>query len=246
MAGELTAAAVNAGSEIVKATEVGHTLADAWAVILGDRIASWRLRNAASLQAKLVDELRDKGVVLNVSRLPNRYAFSWFDEATKHDEDDVQRIFARLLAAAVAGSVEALDCRLIELVSKFTSNEAQVIEYIFSSEGFNKNDGAIEYRKLMVVRKSYNGGIIELRKGVEHLIAIGVLKVETLISVDALNKSMNQFNAAFQKFQETPSDEFRSPLRSSAAQVTKAARNKQKVKLTELGKALNVALTKGS
>jgi len=109
---------------------VGNTLGDAWQALIGDRVGVWRLRNAAKLQTKVNDEVRALGLKLNTSRIPERYALAWFEEATKQDEDDIQDLFAKLLAKASAGDDDALDRRHIGILTQFTPIDAQVFDML--------------------------------------------------------------------------------------------------------------------
>lgn len=104
------------------------TLSDTWAAVIGDRVAAWRLKNAAALQISVNEEVGKFGLQLNRSKIPERYAFAWFEEATKQDEPEIQELFARLLARAAAGDQDALDRRHLELLSRFTPIEARLLQ----------------------------------------------------------------------------------------------------------------------
>jgi hypothetical protein len=120
---------IQIGGGIVGGASLG--LADAWQAVLGDKIAVYRLVNAAKLQHKTHAELAKLGLQLNKANVPDRYAFTWFDEATKHDED-IQDIFAKLLAQAASGNPDALDRRHLEVVSKLTPNDAKAFDQLYS------------------------------------------------------------------------------------------------------------------
>ena len=98
------------------------TLGDAWAAVIGDRVAAWRLKNAAALQIKVNEEVAKLGLKLDRPKIPERYAFAWFDEATKQDQPEIQDLFARLLAKAAAGEKGALDRRHLEIITRFHAN----------------------------------------------------------------------------------------------------------------------------
>ena len=103
------------------------TLSDTWAAVIGDRVAAWRLKNAAALQVRVNEEVGKLGLQLDRSKIPEHYAFAWFEEATKQDEPEIQELFARLLARAAAGDQDALDRRHLELLSRFTPIEARLL-----------------------------------------------------------------------------------------------------------------------
>ena len=50
------------------------------------------------------------------TQIPERYAITWFEEATKQDEPEIQQLFARLLARAAAGDEDAADRRQLEIL----------------------------------------------------------------------------------------------------------------------------------
>lgn len=117
-------------------TPVGETLSDVWKGIIGDRISHWRLRNAMALQKATNDEARRLGLTLRPEGIPERYAFAWFEEATKQDEPEIQVLFARLLARAAAGEGEADDRRLIDLLKQMTPADAAVFQRVYSDKPF--------------------------------------------------------------------------------------------------------------
>ena len=43
---------------------VGASLSDAWSAVIGDRIAAWRLKNAASLQVAVNEEIAKRELQL--------------------------------------------------------------------------------------------------------------------------------------------------------------------------------------
>lgn len=115
---------------------VGETLSDAWKGIIGDRISHWRLKNAMALQKATNEEARRLCLTLRVDRIPERYAFAWFEEATKQDEPEIQVLFARLLARAAAGETDADDRRLIALLKEMTPVDAAVFQRVYSNQPF--------------------------------------------------------------------------------------------------------------
>ena len=108
-------------TDIVKDVSQPFTssLSDAWQWLLGDRIAAWRLQNAAKIQVKVNTKLAALGLKTVPARIPERYAMAWFEEATKQDEPEIQDLFARLLANAAAGDEDAADRRHLEIVARF-------------------------------------------------------------------------------------------------------------------------------
>jgi len=109
---------------------VGTSLADVWQGLWGDKLASWRLKNAAKLNDALGKELAERGLALNLDKIPERFAYSWFEKASQEDEPEIQALFAKLLANAAEGNDEALKRRNIELISKMSPSDAKLLEYI--------------------------------------------------------------------------------------------------------------------
>ena len=125
-------------TEIVSAAKelsspIAQTLGEAWAAVIGDRVAAWRLKNAAQLQLIVNEEVVKLGLKLNQTKIPERYAFAWFEEATKQDEPEIQELFARLLAKAAAGDGDALDRRHLEVLTRFTPMDAKVFQLLLNS-----------------------------------------------------------------------------------------------------------------
>lgn len=88
-------------------TSIGSTLADVWQGIVGDRVAAWRVRNAAGIHEQLTTYVVEKNLSLDFSRIPEGFAFTWFEQATTHEEPEVQQLFATILANAALGNDEA-------------------------------------------------------------------------------------------------------------------------------------------
>lgn len=159
---------------------VALSLNDTWQAVVGDRIAVWRLTNAAKLQQKVKDELAAAGVKLDASRVPDRYAFAWFEEATKQDEDEIQNLFARLIAQAAAGNEDASDRRHLEIVSRLTPPDAMAFQAMYREADHAKFSDQMFARTRWrpdILRASLER-IIGNRTNttIEHLINIGLLR----------------------------------------------------------------------
>lgn len=149
------------------------SLSDAWSAVIGDRVTAWRLKNAAALQIKVNEEVAKFGLQLDRSKIPERYAFAWFDEATKQDEPELQELFARLLARAAAGDQDALDRRHLEMLSRFTPIEARLLQRIpelgLKPPAYSAPFGIALYRAL-----SDEEGQERATIAFEHLATLGV------------------------------------------------------------------------
>lgn len=173
------------------------TLSDAWQLLIGDRVAAWRLRNAAKIQIKVHEELKRLGLSLNLGHIPERYAFSWFEEATKQDEPEIQTIFARLLSKASGGDKCASDRRFLEIVSRFTPDDAQIFYFFFDEDLDAKKishvDGTIadidvsEYDLFKAIRHTHG---VDRWRSVEHLLSLGVLERRVSVDKDSLFQAL--------------------------------------------------------
>ena len=123
---------------------VGSTLGDAWAIAIGDRMAGWRARNAMKYQPLLQQEAARLGLTINHAKIPDRYAFAWFEEATKQDEPEIQLLFARLLTRAAAeqqATERAPDRRLIDVLGRLTPADALLFQRLYSDLPFPDTGG---------------------------------------------------------------------------------------------------------
>lgn len=84
-------------------------------------------------QAKVHAVIKESGLKAVPTKIPERYAFAWFEEATKQDEPEIQELFATLLAQAAAGDKDALDRRHIETLSRFTPLDALIMRSFFDA-----------------------------------------------------------------------------------------------------------------
>lgn len=173
---------VSAATKIIESGPVAGSLSETWAAIIGDRIANWRLVNAAKLQLKARVQFKKLGLRPNIDKIPERYAITWFEEASKQDEDEIQDLFARLLARAAAGDDDALDRRNIEIVSKLTPNDATLfLEMAAGGWGARRYSNTlhwIETGKFF----SPDATKVEVKKfsrSYEHLITLGLLSRQT-------------------------------------------------------------------
>lgn len=179
---------------------VGGTLSDAWQAVIGDRVTAWRLKNAAKLQLKINDELRGLNLKLNSTRIPERYAFSWFEEATKQDEPEIQELFARLLARAANDDEDALDRRHINLLSQFTPLDAKVFFALFGPlitmqrRARDVVPSAMHWREGFVIQRLEGKFGKKVGMSLEHLENIGVLKTDYKIKADGMSSLMRLMN----------------------------------------------------
>jgi hypothetical protein len=106
---------------------------DVWQATVGNRLGAYQAVNGMKTARKLYDEAKRLGLTFDPNRVPDRFAFAWFKEAPEHDDDDIQTLFARLMARAGAEHFEDhADVRLISLLSRLTPIDATVFLDIYS------------------------------------------------------------------------------------------------------------------
>jgi hypothetical protein len=159
---------------------VGGTLSDIWAGLIGDKVAGWRLKNIMATQKAVFEEARKAGLAINTSKIPERYAVGWFEEAAKQDEPEIQALFARLLLRASEGDRNALDRRHISTLSQFTPIDAAVFDSLFNPK---KQEGSWNPPVLALPRWNHEATVRDLARtygeaagsSAEHLVNLGVL-----------------------------------------------------------------------
>jgi hypothetical protein len=183
---------INAFSSSPLAKSAGEV----WMSVVGDRIAAYRVRNAATLATKVQTELLKKGVSLKAEKLPEDCFLAWFETAAKSNDDTIQSMFARLLVnASQEDAGKALENRVLETVSRMTSASALVIDTIYSDVPFpdvevysyvrslsypNSLDETLlgwpsDWAETMI---SHRHPGIDVRDALEHLASLGIIRFE--------------------------------------------------------------------
>lgn len=159
---------------------VGSTLSDVWAGLIGDKVAAWRLKNIMATQKEVFEEARRAGLTINTSKIPERYAVAWFEEAAKQDEPEIQTLFARLLVRASEGDKDALDRRHVTTLGQFTPIDAAIFDNLFNPK---HKEGGWNPPIVRLPRWNYEATVRSLSitfgeaagSSTEHLINLGVL-----------------------------------------------------------------------
>ena len=168
---------------------IGNTLADAWHGIIGDRISAFRMSNAARLNKKLAERFEEQGIRPVWERVPERYAIAWFSSATEEDDDDLQDLFADLIANAALGNADAVLRRNVELVSQLSPQAAKFLQQL--SAGFRGKIEEAETTGIWLAEYptfenrllSENGEFD--RQSFEDLMRLQVLEMERDTSLDS-------------------------------------------------------------
>ncbi|MEM1051153.1 MAG: Abi-alpha family protein [Pseudomonadota bacterium] len=176
---------VRSAAAVTSSETIRGTLTEAWQALLGDKIAAWRLSNAAKTQLKVAEQFKKLGLKPNMDRIPERFAVTWFEEASKQDEDEIQELFAKLLARAAEGNADALDRRNLEIVSKLTPIDAALFQELaeggWSAQVMRGEFYWEENKKLRPPSESVVP-VEEFPRSFEHLVSVGLLKRTTLTS----------------------------------------------------------------
>nr|WP_087573327.1 hypothetical protein [Sphingomonas sp. CDS-1] len=183
------------GGEVAKSLigPVGDGLSDAFGLMIGDRLANWRLQNVIKSHAKVQNYAKEHGLKLRAEKIPTRFAYSWFEETSKQDNDDLQNLFAKLLARTAGGEV-APDERLVRILSMFTPDDARVFQLFYQKHESGTLESLFRSRHWghweEVKRAQFARGVKELvgqshEMELEHLVSIGCLKQFTSTEVKA-------------------------------------------------------------
>lgn len=181
------AATKEVSSPVLRA--IGDTLTDGWQTLLGDRVAAWRIANAAKISAKLTTKVKALGQKLDTSKIPEHYAFAWFDEASKQDDPEIQELFATLLANAANGNGEAAKHRNITIVARLSAEDARLLDTIStihqqSARGLAVRSChfSIELSHFEYEAKKINKAVD--RENLENLKNLGIVLIENSTEID--------------------------------------------------------------
>lgn len=104
---------------------VSYTLADVWDGLVGDKIVAWRVKRMLPIQQELQRMLDSEGITIDREKLPEHFAFRWFEEASKsEDVQEISELFAKILIEATKDNAEALKVSLLQIISSMSANEA--------------------------------------------------------------------------------------------------------------------------
>lgn len=180
-------------TDAVKSKAVTDTLSDAWNLVVGDRFAAFRLTNAAKIQIKLQKRFDELGVKPDNAKIPDRFAVTWFEEATKQDDPEIQDLFTDLLANAALDNEDALDRTHIDTVSKMTPSDAKVFKLLTASEyidqpRFIKNG----LRRNSLITIIDNNIQVDASRAIDHLIGFGILRMRNGIDTSNMDATIRR------------------------------------------------------
>lgn len=230
---------------------VGSTLADTWQSLIGDKIAAWRLKNAAAINVKLGKELEKSGQSLNLDKIPPGFAFSWFEKATQADEPELQELFAKLLANSADGNGDAINKRNVDLISSMLPNDAKALKGL--ADWYNQvRETAGERVTLFYgipINRAYHEWLanegIEDKSAIENLISLGIVRLEKDVQISRREIARIENNFAAAARRQLSSSSRGSSLLSVATtriDTNRLLETNQRLMLTGAGRSLIRAL----
>ncbi|MBX7456915.1 hypothetical protein K3152_01525 [Qipengyuania sp. 1NDH17] len=196
-------------SETVKPlrSAVGGTLSEVWQAIVGDKVAAWRVENAAEISRKLVSKLEAKGLKLDKDKVSAKYAFTWFEEASKQDQSTVQDLFATILANAVDGNEDALQERNLEVIAKFSPPSARLFQIVKDRMQTHQSilgDGEVisfkfrERQFIDLLQREYE---FDDLLALDDLMRLGVIERRLVLDNSALESHLDELKTALESGQ---------------------------------------------
>ena len=180
-------------TDAVKSRAVTDTLSDAWNLVVGDRFAAFRLTNAAKIQIKLQKRFDELGVKPDNAKIPDRFAVTWFEEATKQDDPEIQELFADFLANAALDNEDALDRTHIDTVSKMTPVDAKVFQLLTASEYIDQpkliRNGYHRNSLIAIIDDNLQ---VDAARAIDHLIGFGILRMRNGIDTSSLDATIRR------------------------------------------------------
>lgn len=136
------------------------------------------MRNAAKVSEKLEDEIAARGLKLRADKLPESFAFRWFEKASEEDEPELQALFAKLLANAMDGNDAALQRQNIDLVARMTPDAASMLSQLadkYRAKRQQLQDFALLHENAIV---EFRNATVEdqFRSAAALLVSLGVLR----------------------------------------------------------------------
>lgn len=220
----------------------GGVLSDVWYGLIGDRVAAWRLRNAADLNETLGKELAKRGTALNLDTIPERFAFKWFEKATEEDEPEIQELFAKLLTNAAEGNEEALTRRNVELVSQMSPKDAELFQKLVESMRAVQNRFQKPSSRQLKGRYAEEGIKWQYNHTAHMLSDDGFTSYESFDHLVAIGVLRDTYELAFDNHRIAQSIGRSLDGRSSFPNLNRATKNERYIQMTRVGDSLAEAL----
>jgi Abortive infection alpha len=146
--------------------------------LLGDQMKAWRAANLERIERKWADKINQRGVSSEVIRqIPFRESILLIDAASQEDDDDVQELWARLIANATRVDVQNDIKKMhIDLLKSLNGLEACVLIAIFSwNDDGNFTDKATRKKWKAAMRRWPALKSEELRVCMQNLQRLGLV-----------------------------------------------------------------------
>lgn len=171
---------INLAKQLIESTPKGvaDTANDVWGLILGDKIAFYRRKNAMKLSKLLHDEAQRLGGKLDPGRIPDQFAFEWTESATKKSDETIQGMFARLLSsAAVEGG--SCDERLIYVLREMSGEDAKLFSMLYADRSFRSMWRDRGFQIGSLVRTATDSLKINGEIAIDSLVRLGLISILT-------------------------------------------------------------------
>jgi hypothetical protein len=137
------------------------------------------------------------GVKIDRNKISDRYAFAWFEEATKQDEAEIQDLFADLLIQAANGNEFATDRKNIDLIGKMSPTDARIffhkLAYLQINRFNNKEDWfIINTLYNLEVTNVKNLDIENAELAIENMIHLGLFEKHFKIDERKLENAFSE------------------------------------------------------
>lgn len=207
---------------------VMSVLGDVFGGLVGDPIHEWRTRNSVRLAEKTANFIVKKtGNLDNLNHLPNGELYSLFEEASKYDEEELQNIWANLLATsltekefvgrlrpliAIARQMDAFDARTLKALFEYEKIHEKCNSVLSGSLANKLTEHKVEKEEFMLrLRAKEKVGLAEIDDELSRLAGSGATEEEILEKRKELESSLrNRIDPSRFEFERKQTSSFRS------------------------------------
>ncbi len=185
---------------------------------LSQYYAAFKFKNLLALNKKIQDCAKKLGFDLeDAKRVAPKVGFLWIDKASLEEDDDLQTMWANLMANAMNPNVAdgmgdfELETTHIEILSQFSKPDCQVLEYIVKHGTefvipSDKSDSE-QIREIRLKRVEFVEAIIEefrttmgitvAQLSVEKLVCLGCASREVRVPIVPVSDGFNHVQLAY-------------------------------------------------
>lgn len=101
------------------------------AELLADHVRAWRVSNLVALAQKTEEKLRSRGINVGIQALPTSLGFAVIEAASREDDDEIQDLWANLLANNSDPGLEVhINKTVIEVVRQLAATDARLLAFL--------------------------------------------------------------------------------------------------------------------